>query len=599
MKVSRNWLQNFFAEPLPKAETLAETLTFHAFEIDGIERLSNDDVLDVSVTPNRGHDCLSHRGLAAELSAILQLPLKAENDPLNKTPDLTKPANGVKVELKTPLAKRYIAGLITGVKIGPSPTWLKQSLEAIGQRSINNLVDATNLVMFNLGQPLHAFDFDKLAANNNHRTIAVRPAKAGETITTLDGRKYALDESMLVISDAVADKAIGIAGVKGGKAAEIDKSTTNILIEAANFDGVSVRKTAQKLKLRTDASARFEQVISSELAAYAMRQMVDLVESIAGGEIIGFVDQYPVPQTIKSVSVTLEKINQTLGIKLTNEEVARVFDRLALSHRKENDKFIITPPPWRLDLEIAADLVEEVARIIGYEKIPAVDLTVAALAATVNPAYYAAEKARTELTAQGYSEVLTSVFAESGERAVTNKIGGDRPYLRDSLLPGLKEALAKNIPNKDLLGLKEIKLFEIGTIWQGGEEKVMIGTISEKTEAVEKPLQPQAAEAYNDLPLSTATRYTPFSKYPYIVRDIAMWTPADTSEEKVRSILEKEAGDLCIKLSLFDRFEKDSRVSYGFRLIFQSFDRTLTDAEVGEIMERVYTAVKECGWEVR
>src|SRR3989338_5477413 len=248
MKISRSWLQTFFKDPLPEAKTLADALTFHAFEIESIE----NDVLDVKVTPNRGHDCLSHRGIAKELSAILNVPMKG--DPLRMEVSLTPTTNEVSVSIdETQLCPRYIAGLIRGAKVGPSPHWLRNFLESIGQKSINNIVDATNFVMFSLGQPLHAFDAGQLSKKEAY-AIGVRRAKVGEKLLALDEKEYVLAENMLVITDRHADAAIGIAGVKGGKPAGISETTTDIIIESANFDGVSTRKTASALKLRTDAS---------------------------------------------------------------------------------------------------------------------------------------------------------------------------------------------------------------------------------------------------------------------------------------------------------------------------------------------------------
>lgn len=591
MKVSRRWLDKFFDKELPGAEALAEALTFHAFEIDGVEKVGGDDVLDVKVTPNRGHDCLSHRGIAKELSAILNIPLA--HDAFDAKADISKKTDVVSVTISSPLCKRYIAGYIKGVKVGPSPAWLRERLEAIGQRSINNVVDATNFVMFNTGQPLHAFDAHKLGSLN----IGVRLAKDGEVMVALDKKSYTLTSSMLVIT--AGDAPVGIAGVKGGMPAAIDESTKDIVIESANFDGASVRKTAAALKLRTDASARFEQGLSPYTAARGMQGMVEFVQHLTGGEIEGFVDVYPTPQEKTYVSVTLEKINKVLGTTLTNADVTDVFTRLSLPYKEEQGVFEVQPPFERLDLVIAEDLVEEVGRIIGYDKIPATPLPSFVGKVEINKNFAAAEKIREELVSEGYSEVFTSVFAEKGERAVLNKVDSVKPFMRANLTDGLTEALKKNIPNKDLLGLKEIKLFEIGTVWRGGKETVMLGTVSEKGKAQEKPLESAEAAHYENLPLSSATRFAPFSKYPYIVRDIAMWVPGGTNAATVLADIQKQAGELCVKASLFDTFEKGGKISLAFRLVFQSFDRTLTEVEVNKIMEKVTAACKAGGWEVR
>ena len=593
MKVSRNWLQKFFDEPLPDAQALSDALTFHVFEIDGIEKRGDDDILDVKVTANRGHDCLCHRGIAKELSAILRLPLK--DDPFALQFDMSKKAEAVTLSIEDPaLCRRYIAGHFTGVKVGPSPTWLSQALEAMGQRSVNNVVDMTNLVMFNTGQPLHAFDAKRLGSLD----IGVRAAREGESLEALDKKTYELNSSQLVI--AAAGRPVGIAGVKGGEADRIDESTTDVIIEAATFDGVAVRRAAQALKLRTDASSRFEQGLSPYLSEVGMRQMAKLLVDLAGATCEGFVDMYPDPQKQAYVAVTVEKINAVLGTALTGADIADAFARLGFAYKEQDGVFEVQPPLERLDITIAEDLIEEVARIVGYDKIPATPLPAPAAAPEISKNFYAAEKAREEWAAKGYSEVFTSVFADRGERVVLNKVDGVRPYLRDSLIPGLADALAKNKPNRDLLGLKEIRLFEIGTVWKGGKEAVMLGTVSEKEKAAEVPLVgAETPEAYDDLPLSQAARYSAFSKYPCIVRDIAVWVPPDTSAEAFKENVRAEAGELLQNIFLFDTFSKEGRVSLALRLVFQSFERTLTEAEANAAMERVASKLRAQGFEIR
>ncbi|HEV8677296.1 MAG TPA: phenylalanine--tRNA ligase subunit beta, partial [Candidatus Paceibacterota bacterium] len=554
MKISKNWLQNFFDGKLPATSELCDAITFHAFEIDGVEGKGGDDILDIKVTPNRGHDALSHRGIAKEVSAILKMPIKADIDPMGKGfADRFAQAprtDAVSITLEDPaLSPRYIAAYIKGVKVGPSPEWLKSGLEAIGQRSINNIVDATNLVMFNLGQPMHAFDAGKLEQKGGRYHIVVRRAKAGEKLLALDQKEYALDESTLVIADGNRDEAVGIAGIKGGTPAGITEATTDLILEAANFNGTATRKSSQQLKLRTDASARFEQGVSPELCAYAMENAIEIIKSIAGGELVSVADVYPSAQKETRVKVSVIKINRTLGSRLTGADVADVFSRLGFSYKEEGDEFEVVAPAERLDIMIPEDLIEEVGRIIGYDKIAGVPLPPPERAPETNANYLAAEKAREELAAQGYSEVYTSVFAEEGERAVLNKADSVRPFMRTSLISGLESALKKNIPNKDLLGLKEVKLFEIGAVWKGGKEVVMLGTIGEKEQASEKPLDPQDGK-YENYPLSKASQFAPFSKYPYIVRDIALWVPKEAESSEVEAMIRGEAGALAQRIAL-------------------------------------------------
>ncbi len=635
MKVSKKWLEKFFDAPLPDAQALASALTFHAFEIESVEKAgprqgdeASDDVFDVKVTPNRGHDCLSHRGIAKELSAILKLPLEARHDPLARKPSFEKKTTDISVEIEdAKLCPRYIAAHIAGVKVGPSPQWLMDSLEAIGQRSINNVVDATNLVMFNIGQPLHAFDAKRL----DSLAIGVRLARPNETMSALDGKSYSLAESMLLIT--AGDRPVGIAGIKGGMADRIDEGTTDILLESATFDGASIRKASQALKLRTDASYRFEQGLSPELPAYAIRQVVDLIAALAGGELAGFVDVYPEPQKETRITVSAEQIQAVLGVGLSGAEIADAFQRLGFAYKEEGGLYEVEVPFERLDLTIPEDLIEEVARIVGYDRIPAEPLPPFTGEMRLNTRFHWSEQIRERLTSGGFSEVYTSVFAEEGERVVLNKIDGVRPYLRKSLVPGLSEVLERNVRLKELLGLAQVKLFEIGKVWKDGEEKLALGLAVERIKGGEnledhlKPLEDligmelagrvakestdgvlevdlqgvenRAAQAYDAHPLSTAERFEPFSKYPYIVRDVAAWVPAGTVEDDVEDLIRKEAGTLCLSVRLFDRFEKEGRASLAYRLIFQSFDRTLEDAEANAAMEKVHAALKARGYEIR
>lgn len=587
-------MQTFFDTPLPDGKSLADALTFHAFEIESVE----GDILDVKITPNRGHDALCHRGIAKEFAAILNVPMKA--DPLRETASLEPKTDKVRVTIENPeLCRRFTGAYLTGVTVGPSPEWLRSSLEAIGQRSINNVVDATNYVMFNLGQPLHAFDAGRLMEKGGVRAFTVRAAKKGEKMLGLDEKEYALEPWMLAIADGHTGEAVSIAGIKGGKPTGIDESTTSIVLEAANWDGVTIRKTSQALKLRTDASDRFQQVLSPELAPYGLKATVELVLQLAGGAVAGFVDEYPRPQQPRTVSASLEKINAVLGTKLTDSDVTDAFKRLDLPFETKAGIYTVTPPFERLDLIIAEDLIEEVARIVGYDKIAAVELPAFPRKPEVNTNFYAMEKTRETLMGRGYSEVITSVFADKGERVVANKVDGVRPYLRTTLVDGLRDAREMNLRNKDLLGLGNVRLFEIGTVWKGGEEHIMLGMADEEGVS-ELPLEEGLeAVAYEQLETSKTERYKPFSKYPFIVRDIAMWVASAATEEQVLAALREAAGPLLVRSEKFDEFKKGEKTSLAFHLIFQSFEKTLTDEEANEAMEHVYKAVKEKGWEVR
>jgi phenylalanyl-tRNA synthetase beta chain len=415
---------------------------------------------------------------------------------------------------------------------------------------------------------------------------------------------------MLVVTDAHSDDAVGIAGVKGGMPAGITKETTDIIIESANFDGPSVRKTSQALKLRTDASVRFEQGLSPELAGYCMRAVVNLIRDLAGGELQGFADAYPAPQEKRDIAVSRAQVQQVLGSTFDENTITDSFARLGFNFLAKDDAYIVAVPPLRLDLTIPEDLIEEIGRIQGYDRVVVQELPPFAAQPSINVHFYRDEMIREFLASRGFSEVYTSVFAERGERVVRNKVDGVRPYLRANLADGLQEALEKNVRNKELLGLPQVKLFEIGTVWRGGKEEREVAIAVEHL----KKAQTQDAyqqeldafinslsepSAYGAVPLSTATRYQPFSRYPYIVRDVAMWVPHTADEQELLKSIAADAGALCIVVMPFDRFEKSGRVSLAYRLIFQSFDRTLTDDDANAAMERVYARLQSQGFEIR
>jgi phenylalanyl-tRNA synthetase beta subunit len=295
-----------------------------------------------------------------------------------------------------------------------------------------------------------------------------------------------------------------------------------------------------------------------------------------------------------------------LGLELSADAVSGVLTRLGFTHNK-GPSFGVEVPWERLDITIPEDLIEEVGRIIGYDKIPAVELPVSGDVAT-NENVTRYDAIRDYLASQGFSEVFTSVFAEKGERAVSNKIGGDKPYLRSNLSDGLAEALERNVRNKDLLGISQVKIFEIGTVWRGGEEKTEVAI------AVEKIKKQKTQEEYQeelDAFMSSGSklevrssnlpdiRYEPFSRYPFITRDIALWVSEGTSADEVLEVIRTHAGELLVRSAKFDEFTKDGRTSYAFRLVFQSMDRTLFDEDANHRMESIYAAMKERGWEVR
>ncbi|MEX0930675.1 MAG: phenylalanine--tRNA ligase subunit beta [Candidatus Paceibacterota bacterium] len=632
MKISRNWLQTFFDTPLPGVEKLENALTFHSSEIEEIMVLGTDEILDVKVLPDKSAWMLSHRGVAKEIATILNIPMR---DPLQTTPQLLPKTEQLIVTRDTEKCIRYTAALIHDIAVGPSPQWLKERLTAIGQHSINNVVDITNYVMFHLGQPLHAFDANKLMHREGVREIGVRMAVTGEKIVTLSGEERTLTSDDMVIIDKINDMPIGIAGVKGGESAEVDDNTTSIVIESANFDRVSVRKTAQRHKLRTDASARYENGVVPELAGYGLELAVALLQKVTGGSLVGYVDDTNYVRTQNPISVSLEKINSVLGLELTDDDVRAIFARFGYAFVMQEAVLTVTPPFERDDLNIEEDLIEEVGRLHGLVLIPShvpdtVPLT------EYNSLFIYAEQVRVALTSIGFSEVYTSSFRNKDIVKLANSLAADKNYLRSNLYENLSEALDRNIHNKDLLGLSRIMIFEIGTVFDTDGEHVSLAFgvrtnatyspkkddtyVSSAIDALKDIFGPELFEirdgiaevnvttAIADLPEQTKyvvfnkgedITYRPFSMYPHTSRDIAVWAKEGTSAEAVEEVINEHAGKLRVRTTFFDEFHKEDKVSYAFRIVFQSTEKTLTDEEIHPIMDRMYKALSENGWEIR
>lgn len=655
MLVSYNWIQKeYFKDKLPDPQDLISILTHYAFEIEQIEKKGDDCLIDVDILPNRAHDCLSHRGIAREIGVILnkQIFEKKFSVPSN-SPQLD---DKLSVAVDAPnLCPRYIGRFVSGVSVGESPEWLRHKIESIGQRSINNIVDITNYILFDLGQPLHVFDADKLEGG----AIIVRQSREGERITTLDGEDIKLTTGTLVIAD---DKdPLAIAGIKGGTKAEVDRNTKNIVIEAANFLPVNIRKTAQRVGIRTESSTRYEHEITSELASEGMAIATALIIEIAGNSdtMIGAPkDIYTTKEDQKTVTVSLKQINSVLGITLLQKEVEDIFTRFNFEYSTTENKtengvsFVVTIPFERLDLRISEDLIEEIGRIYGYQHIPDVLPNDMDFSPKINKLFYYTGVIRTALIDEGFSEVETYTFTNQGEVEIANPLASDKNFMRRSLLKGLSASLELNTKNLAVIGVPNVSVFEIGIVFKQTGEHTSLGiafrnpkvkvtkakgkefienilkVLSDKfgvvfsgaimelpsggavveinlEQLMEKLPEPKL---YDDI-FNTTTqtiKYKPFSVYPFIVRDIAVFVPENTNKEKIEEILKKNGGELVVREpELFDTFTKtfdngETKTSYAYKLVFQSHKRTLTDLEIGKIMETISVALHQnTGWEVR
>src|SRR6201998_1991231 len=370
MKISYNWLKEFADITVPPGE-IASRLALSGTNIAGIENGPHGAVIDAEVSSNRP-DCLGMLGIARELSAVYRLPLKTIS-PKPVESSSAKASDAVSVKIDAPeLCGRFTARVMRGVKIQPSPAWLKDRLEAAGTASINNVVDITNYVMLELGHALHAFDYDLV---RNH-SIVVRAAKRGEKIKTLDGIERALDPAFCVISDGDGSRAVGIGGIMGGGETEISFSTKNVLIECAWFDPISVRRAARLLKLHTEASTRFGRGADPEMAEVASRRAAELILQLAGGELLsGVVDVYPGKRAPKKITLTRAEILRVMGAGCPDKELEAIlfslgFSPVRVDHNRGSENSLLaawecTQPSWRADVEREIDLVEKVPRRYG------------------------------------------------------------------------------------------------------------------------------------------------------------------------------------------------------------------------------------------
>jgi len=402
MLISYNWLRELTDTKLEPQE-LRERLTMVGLAIDAIEIQESDSVLDVEVPSNRP-DCLSHVGIGREVAVIEagQVHLSAGTPPRIEG----RAESLISVEIKdADLCPRYAARLVRGVRIGPSPDWLARRLEAIGQRPINNVADVTNYVLHELGQPLHAFDLDKL---KEHR-IVVRRAAGGEKLKTLDGVDRVLDSETLVIADA--ERPVALAGIMGGEDSEISESTTDVLIESAYFNPDSVRRTARLLGMDTEASRRFERGADCSGVLRAQERCVELICELAGGVATeNAIDVYPKPLVPRVVSFRPSRVKELTSLVVQLPEMIRILSGLGFVIADQwADPVIVTVPSWRIDVEHEEDLIEEIAKHVGYDKI-ASELPPSNMSGEYQPTEMKFRVLRRALNAFGFDEAINFSF---------------------------------------------------------------------------------------------------------------------------------------------------------------------------------------------
>ena len=435
----------------------------------------SDDVVEFEITPNRP-DCLSVIGLARESAASFDKELNIQAPKVNGISDGDKIENYIKVDIESSLCKRYSARVVKNIKIEPSPLWLRMRLRASGVRPINNIVDITNYVMLEYGQPMHAFDYKCLDGSH----IIVREAGEGECFKSLDDIDHTLKAGMLVISDE--KKAVALAGVMGGANSEITDETKTVVFESANFDGPSVRVTSRALGMRTESSARFEKGIDEEATIPAIERACELVELLGAGDVVdGIIDVYPNKKAVREIKLDSDRINSFLGTNISKEEMIRILT--SLTFKVENDTVYV--PSYRDDVEGMQDVAEEIARIYGYNEIETTNVVASLTQGERTPRQAYDVKVKDTLCAMGLYEINTFSFIspkyydkicmpKDDKRrysvVISNPLGEDTSVMRTTSMPSMLEVLSKNHNLKN----EEAMLYEVATIYLPNEDKTKL-----------------------------------------------------------------------------------------------------------------------------
>ena len=648
-----------------------------------------DTVLDIGITPNRS-DCLSMIGIAREAAALTGKKMKMPDVKVRESAQDVSLLSSVTIE-DADLCPRYTARLIQNVTIGGTPVWMKTRLEAAGLRAINNVVDVTNFVMLEMGQPLHAFDFRFLEEGR----IVVRKSKPGEEFISLDEKSRLLPENTLLICDG--KKPVAIAGIMGGLNSEVKEDTRTILLESAYFNPASIRRSSRRLGMPTDAAFRFERGIDPEGVVRALDRAAQLIAELSGGEVCrNYLDEYPAKiKAVENIPLRMDRVRQVIGARVPAREAVRILKSIGMALRREGKgAYRVTPPSFRVDIEREIDLIEEIARLYGYDRVPSTLPSVSVSEAETVPRLALEERIRQLMTGAGYSEIINYSFSspDSAEAlglspederrrfvVIKNPLTEDQSIMRTTLAYGLLETLKKNLHNASF----NLKLFEIGRTFfkrhdgELPEEKNILAALAAgkaaddlwgskvsvdfydlkgslenifqdlkldscrcRTETSEPFLHPgQSCGVYigdvrvgflgkahpevlkkmdirSDAYLfeinldllgeqtGRRIRYRELSKFPAVQRDVAFVLPESMESEKMLEIVLSQHEDLLENVSIFDIYSgkglEERTKSLGLRFSYRALDRTLTDAEINSIHNRiVQNTVQQTGAKIR
>ncbi len=643
MKVPLSWLKEYIDVKL-SPEELAHRLTMAGVEVSHIQKSGKNTILELDLTTNRG-DCASIIGVAREVSALINRPLR-----LPRISEKDKKKKGIiKVEIKDRKGcSRYTGRVIENVKVKPSPLWLKERLKSMGIKPINNVVDITNYVLFETGQPLHAFDLDKI----KEKKIVVRRAKEGEKITTLDGRKRILDKSILVIADG--KRAIALAGIMGGENTQVTNKTKNILLESAYFDPIVVRRGTKRLNLFTESSYRFERDVDPKGVLTASRRVRDLILELAGGKEAAFVDRNLLSRKPKRITLRKERVNALLGTRLSWNQIKGILKRLGFKVKGK----LVEVPSYRREITREIDLIEEIARIYGYHRISSLLPEGRVASYSQEPLETLVPRIKEILVACGLREVINYGFIslEEGKRMgftpreiikLTNPLTERQNIMRPSLIPGLLNNLIHNLNQ----GNSVVKVFELGRVFSPRREQTALGALLSgegdiydlkgilealcEELAITSPrfgsaslpfllpgrvaevlianrkvgllgeMDPKVLSYFGiekrafifelDLEefllMRREKRFRKLPKYPAIVRDIALSLPEEITSEEIVQTIYSLGGELVEKVAFFDLYRgtqiPSSHKGLAYSISYRAKNRTLKDEEIKKLHQRI------------
>ena len=623
MKFSYDLIEKLIPTAKDRAD-LVETLTMKSFEAEKASK----DTFNAEIPHNRYADAASHMGVAKEYAAITGKKVK---EPTGKKVFPGK-TGGVEVFVKDKeLCPRYGGAAFTLTKKGITPAWMKKVLKDCGLRPINPVVDILNYVMLEIGQPLHAFDADRL-----HGKIIVRKAKKGEKITTIDNQKFTLDADMLIIADEKEPQAI--AGIKGGKYAEINPRTKKIIVEAANFDSVSVYKTSRKLDLVTDASVRFAHGMSPYSVKLGLERTRALLEEIIGAKFEGALDVYPREKSREIIGFSVDRFNSIAGLKLGRGDIEKSLKKLGFkitTPKNKKEDFLVEVPPLRIDITLFEDLVEEVVRLYGLDRLHPEPPIVTIEQAKEEEVVVMKDKVKTAMYAAGYTEVYNYSFVSMGNKTsyeLENPLSENTKYLRQDLAVNLMENLASN-----KRFFEEVRIFEIGNVFDKEDgERLFLGIgLRSKSEdpflevkgVVEKLMEKMGLEDFIFRPkgvdlevesegetigivrisgretavaeidigalmriVSGEYEYREIPKYPAVMRDISLEMRKTAKVGEILTAIQDSGAKYVEDVDLVDYYDPKR---FTFRVIFQSKDRTLKDKEVSKELDRILAYLKK------